>query len=267
MIDVPLSGDSSREPHPLLTPDELKLLDEISGSEDPNATKLRDLVWRLARLKVSEGFFPKYVAVIDDDTLQAFACRLMAFGKVAVGQNRLVWDGSKNPTEHCPLGTKRLECHTSELFLFARPCIRFSGSMSIETRRRLADLGTICVTVENLPIRAYESSMMFMEPVKRDGIHHHVYTGPLSEFLADENGYGVHRQPATLKAPDKYLSGVFSSGTLDDDSAAHPADLGIFLANGTIISIDLNYPILADEVVSLDTGFVMALYSATRKEE
>lgn len=264
-IFVPFSGESAREPHPLLTPEELQLLDQVAEAQDSNIAKLRDAVWRLAKIKVSEGFFPKYMGVIDDNTLKAFACGLV--GNVSMGQGRLVWDGGKTPTEYCTLATKKLECGTSELFLVARPCIRISESVTPETRRRLAALGTLCVTVQNLPIRSDESNEMFMEPLENDGVHHHVYTGPLSNFLADESGYGVHRQPSVLKAPEKYLSGVFSSGTVDDQINCHPADLGIFLPNGVIISVDLNYPIMADEVVTLDTGLVMARYSAKPREE
>jgi hypothetical protein len=247
--------------HPLLHPEELELLHEMAGTADPNLAKLRDAIWRLAKLKVSEGDFPKYAAMIDDERCIGYACLLVE--KIPVGHGRLVWDGAKTPIENCTLVTKKLECGTSELFLVARPCIRIAESVMPETRRRLADLGNLCVTVQNLPLRSHESSEMFMSPAERDGVAHHIWRGPLVDFLADENGYGIHRQPSVLRAPRIPVTGIFPSGILDEQLQAHPADLGIFLANGTVISVDLHYPILATEIVVLDTGLVMARYEAS----
>jgi hypothetical protein len=250
--------------HPLLQPDELELLHEMAETADPNLAKLRDAIWRLAKLKVSEGDFPKYAAMIDEERCNGYACKLVE--KIPVGHGRLVWDGAKTPTENCTLVTKELECEAENLFLVARPCIRIAGSVALETRQRLADLGNLCVTVQNLPIRSHESSQMFMEPAERDGVAHHIWRGPLADFLADENGYGVHRQPSVLRAPRIPVDGIFPSGVLDDQIQAHPADLGIFLANGTVISVDLHYPILATETVVLDTGLVMARYETRPME-
>jgi hypothetical protein len=250
--------------HPLLTPEEVELLEKVAGSADPDVAQLRDALWRLAKLKVSEGDFPKYAAMIDEERCNGYACLLVE--KMPVGHGRLVWDGAKTPIENCTLMTKKLECGTSDLFLCARPCIRIAESVALETRQRLADLGNLCVTVENLPLRSLESSQMFMEPAERDGVAHHIWRGPLVDFLADENGYGVHRQPSVLRAPRVPITGLFPSGTLDEEIHAHPADLGVFLAGGTVISVDLHYPILATETVVLDVGLVMARYEAKAME-
>jgi len=250
-----------REIHPLLSPEDVTLLDKLAGSTDPELVQLRDLAWRLSKLKMHEGVFPKYVALIDHCAKSAFAIGLA--DKLPVGRSRLIWDGGKTPTEHCQLIEATLECPTSDAFLLARPCIRIADSVPLKTRERVADLAHLCVTVSNLPIRNADHTQVFHTPLERSEIHHHIWQGPILDFLADERGYGVQRQPTVLSAPHTPITGLFGTGHLDDRHGAHPHDMGVFLASGTVVSIDINYPILADEIVTLDTGLVMARYTTS----
>lgn len=254
-----------RDIHPLLTPAEVVLLGKVAGTGDEDLAKLRDAVWRLARLKMHEGVFPKYAAVIDHVTCSAFAFMLVE--KLPVGRSRLVWDGGKTPTEHCALLSTTLECPTTDLLLVARPCLRIADSVSRSTRERLADLGRLCVTVQNLPLRSLENDKMFHTPLDRSETAHHIWQGALLDFLADENGYGLQRQPSTLgRDPRNPIVGLFGTGRLDVQQQAYPDDFGVFLASGTVVSIDINYPILADETVVIDTGLVMARYTTSDHE-
>src|SRR6266849_10416894 len=109
-----------RDINPMLTPAEIELLDKAAGTGDEDLSKLRDIVWRLAKLKMHEGVFPKYSAIIDHIPGLAFAGKLVE--KLPVGRSRLTWDGGKTPTENQALLSMQLECLTTDLFLVARPC-------------------------------------------------------------------------------------------------------------------------------------------------
>lgn len=246
--------------HPLLTPADAALIDKLIGTEDPDLIRLRDVVLRLSKLKMHEGAFPQYAAVIDHIKCTAFAAMLVE--KLPVGRSRLTWNGEKTPTEHCQLLSTTLECPTTDLILVARPCLRIPDSTPKQTLERLADLGRLCVTVQNLPIRSEQNDRMFHTPLERSEIAHHIWQGSLQDFLADENGYGVQRQPTTLsRDPRNPIEGLFGTGNLDEQMQAYANDFGIFLSNDTIVSIDINYPILKDETVVIDTGLVMARYT------
>lgn len=244
----------------MLTPAEVELLDKVAGTKEEDLAKLRDAVWRLSKLKMHEGVFPKYAAAIDHIACMAFACMLME--KLPVGRSRMIWDGGKTPAEHCALLSTTLECPPTDLFLIARPCLRMADSVSRSTRERLADLGRICVTVQNLPLRSLVNSKQFHTPLERSEIAHHIWQGALVDFLADENGYGMQRQQSTLsRDPKNPVVGLFGTGRLDKQLQAYPDDFGVFLASGTVVSIDISYPIMADETVVIDTGLVMARYT------
>lgn len=252
-----------RDIHPLLTAAEVSLLDKVAGTEDEDLAKLRDAVWRLAKLKMQEGAFPKYAAIIDNVRCSAWASRLVE--KLPVGQNRLTWVGGNTPIERYELLSLTLECPTTDLLLLARPCLRLADSVSKSTRERLADLGRLCVTVKNLPLRAEEGGKVFHAPIERSDVAHHIWQGALVDFLADENGYGIKRQPSTLSLdPRNPIAGLFGTGDLDDQYQGYPRDFGVFLASGTVVSIDIIYPILADETVVIDTGLVMARYTTKK---
>jgi hypothetical protein len=212
-----------------------------------------------------EGAFPKYAAVIDHVINLAFAAKLAE--KLPVGRGRLIWDGGKTPTEHCELLSMTLECPPTDLFLVARPCLRIADSVSRSTCERLADLGRLCVTVQNLPLRSLESTKKFHTPLERSETAHHIWQGALADFLADANGYGMQRQPSTLECDSsKPVVGLFGTGNLDKYQQAYAHDFGVFLASGTIVSIDIHYPILSDETVVIDTGLVMARYTTSQSD-
>jgi len=255
-----------RDIHPLLTAAEISLLDLAAGTLDEDLSKLRDIVWRLAKLKMHEGVFPKYVAVIDNVTQKAFATLLVE--KLPVGRSRLIWNGEKTPTEHCALLSTTIECPPTDLLLLARPCLRIAESVPRSIRERLADLGRLCVTVQNLPLRSLENDKIFHTPLERSEGAHHIWQGRLTNFLADEKGYGMERQQTTLDVdPRKSIVGLFGTGRLDEYQQVYPHDFGIFLTNGTVVSIDIQYPILCDETVVIDTGLVMARYTSGRAAE
>lgn len=249
-----------RDIHPMLTPAEVALLDKVAGTVDEDLAKLRDVVWRLSKLKMHEGTFPRYAAVIDHVTRKAFATLLVE--RLPVGRSRLIWDGRKTPTEQCTLLSTTIECPTTDLLLVARPCLRIADSVSRGVCERLADLGRLCVTVQNLPLRSLENDKIFHTPLERTADAHHIWQGPLADFLADEKGYGKHRQPSTLVSdPRKPVAGLFGTGSLDQYQQVYPCDIGVFLTSGTVVSIDIHYPILVDETVVVDTGLVMARYT------
>lgn len=252
-----------RDTHPLLTAAEISLLDKVAGTANEDLAKLRDAVWRLAKLKVHEGAFPKYAAIIDHVRCSAFASMLVE--KLPVGRSRVIWDGGKTPAEHCPLLSLTIECPSTDLLLLSRPCLRLADSVSKSTRERLADVGRLCVTVQNLPLRSEQNDRVFHTPLDRSDVAHHIWQGSILDFLADENGYGLQRQPSTLsRDPRNPIVGLFGTGDLDEQQQAYVRDFGVFLASGTEVSIDLNYPILADETVVIDTGLVMARYTTSK---
>lgn len=259
-----LTDKKDRGSHPLLTAAEAELIDKLTESENPDLLRLLEAVRRLSKLKMHEGAFPLYAAVIDHIRCSAFAAMLVE--KLPVGRSQLTWEGGKTPTEHCQLLSTTLKCPTTDLVLVARPCLRIPDSMSRDTRERLADLGRLCVTVQNLPVCSSTNNKMFHTPIERSEIAHHIWQGSLADFLADENGYGIQRQPATLsRDPRNPIEGLFGTGKLDEYQQAYPDDFGVFLASGTVVSIDINYPILKDETVVIDTGLVMARYT-TKKD-
>lgn len=246
---------------PLLLPEENALLDQLQDVDDPTIVKLRNAVLRLASLKATEGVFPKYAAAIDEMRCNAFVCLLIE--KIPPGHGRVIWNGDRTPDEHCSLLSVKLECEPTELFMIVRPCIRIARSVSLETRRRVADLGRLCVAVQDLPRRAtpYSSKFYAVPDGESDGVHHHIWKGPIVDFLADEDGYGVHRNPISLDAPRELVDGIMGFGNLDTEMRATKTNLGIFLPSGAVISVDLSYPILAGEELVFDTGLVMARYT------
>lgn len=245
--------DKTRDIHPMLRPEDVALLDKLAGTEDLELAKLRDLVWKLSRLKVNEGYFPKYAALINPIMCNAYAVRLAE--KLPVGDTKLTWNGGPYPLERYSLFKTTIECPPKDAVLLARPCFRISRNVSLETRNRLAELGKLRVTVSHLRVQ----DDLLKPETRVDDASHLIWEGSVQDFLADENGYGNQRQPTVLSpAP---LEGIFSSGMLDDRQAAYPADLGVFLVSGTVVSLDLQCEILDGEGLEIHAGLVMARYT------
>lgn len=240
--DVPWGGSPPAVfDHPLLRAEDLELLERASRSDDREVLRLRDLVLRLGALKMSEGHFPTWVALINETNRCAFAIKRAEV--LPVGDERLVWKGGGGAAALAqPMVRRALTCDISDAFLFLRPCVKLGRSMETRTRNRLFATAGLEIFVEN-----------------RDG-KHPIWSGPLSAFAADEAGYGLHRQVPAVSY-HKPPGPVFGVGKLTASMEAVPTGEGIFIPNGATLAVDVFYAIGPDETVELSTGLVMARYT------
>lgn len=229
--------------HSSLPDGDLERVERLRGHRDPDVVWLAERALELARLKVTDFYWPEFAGLRSANG--CFAMRRDVGGR-SPREQRLVARGEG--TLGMPALKLKTECAVTDAFLVPRPYLIAADRRSLEILR---GRGTLTVSAGGTSL----------------------FSGSAAEFLADQDGFGVSKIPSLLRYPrpwpDKPESGmafaadgIFGTATLSKDLAeAYEVPFGVFLANSTDVVVSLYIKLEADESIDVAAGLLMDRYT------
>lgn len=254
----------------MLTPEQIKILDELKAgfllaaaadTFDPSQVRrllsgcaeLAEIVKRLSRSRPEEYAFPAHAALMNDHNATAFVMRLR--GRVLIEQ-KIRLDGVR--AERAAVINHTVAAAVEEALLVVRPYVRIYGPASSPVSERLSEARLSLAVDGDLLIDR----------------------GLLRDHLADEQGLGFrgeafslrHLMPRTGPGGLSFFRAVQASPYTNPQFGLIPNDLGwqiqsndeigMFLPNGSIITVDLeDLKTFETDPVMLTVGVVACQYT------